>query len=589
MPQDRSTRARLFRAPALLALALVPAPLAVAQQTRWSYPPAERTDVADTLHGTVVADPYRWLEDPDAPRSREWIEAQNKLTFSYLEAIPQRAAIKDRLTALWNFERFGTPFKEGGHYFWSRNDGLQNQNVIYVADSLAAQPRVLIDPNTFSADGTVALSGLSVSEDGRHVAYGTADGGSDWNTWRVRDIATGADLPDTIEWVKFSGASWTKDGKGFFYSRYDKPAEGQALRGTNHYPKVHYHVVGTPQAQDPLIYDRADQKEWGLGAFVTEDGRYIILNVSKGTDPKNRVFYRDLQAHPLDAAPSAADQAIMQVEAAIKQSQSLLDLPDATPESRRVIEQTVEKLRAERAALVAKNGNASRGFVELLNDFDASYDFVGNDGPVFWFKTDLDAPRGKLIAVDTRAPQRDRWTVVIPEGTDVLQGVSAVGGHLVASYLKDAKTQVKVFNPAGTFVREVDLPGIGSAGGFGGKWDDPETFFSFTSFTTPTSIYRYDVATGTTELFKKPKVDFDGSRYETRQVFYTSKDGTKVPMFITHRKDIALDGTNPTFLYGYGGFNIPITPGFSVANAVWLEMGGVYAVANIRGGSEYGE
>ncbi|MBK9137911.1 MAG: S9 family peptidase [Verrucomicrobia bacterium] len=493
-----------------------------------AYPVTARTNQEDLYHGVRVADPYRWLEDDNAADTKAWVEAQNRVTFGYLGRIPERQALRDRLTKLWNFERYGLPFKEGGRYFYFKNDGLQNQSVLYTLTSLEAEPRVLLDPNKLSADGTVALSGLALSEDGQHLAYGISRSGSDWQEWHVRRVDTGEDLADHVRWVKFSGASWTKDGRGFFYSRYDEPAEQGKLTQVNKFQKLYYHRLGTPQSEDRLVYHRPDQPDWGFQGGVTDDGRYLIITVTQGTDPKNRVFYQDL----------------------------------ATPDA---------------------------PVVELLNDFDASYNFVDNDGPVFWFVTDLAAPRSRLIAIDTRNPARAQWREVIPEAAETLTSASVVGGRLIASYLKDARSQVKVFGLDGHFVREVDLPGIGSAGGFGGKREDPETFYSFSSFSTPATIYRYDVATGASSVFRAPEVAFTPADYETRQVFYRSKDATRVPMFITHKKGLKLDGRNPTLLYGYGGFNISLTPSFSVANLVWMEMGGVYAVPNLRGGGEYGE
>jgi len=509
---------------------LVAVALAVAganAATSPAYPPTKKGDVVEEIHGQKIADPYRWLEELDSPETKEWIEAQNKVTFGFLEQIPSRKAIQDRLTKLWNFERFGIPFKEGGKYFYSHNSGLQNQNVIYVADSLTAEPRVLMNPNEWSADGTVALSGWSVTRDGKYVAYGKSSGGSDWVEYFVKDIATGKDLDDQIKWVKFSGASWMKDGSGFFYSRYDEP-KGNELSSVNYFQKLFFHKVGTPQAEDVLIYERPDKKEWGFGGSVTEDGRFLIISNWEGTERKNRILYKDLSQ------------------------------PDGK-------------------------------VVELLMEFDAQYDFIGNDGTTFYFYTDLNAPRGRLIAIDVTHPARSEWKELIPQAAETLRSVGYVGGRFIAEYLKDAHSQVKVFDTKGQFVREVEFPGLGSAGGFGGKPDDPETFYSFTSFSTPATIYRYDVQTGASEVYKKPKVDFNPDLYESKQVFYQSKDGTRVPMFITHRKGIQLDGNNATYLYGYGGFNIPITPSFSIANLVWMEMGGVFAVANLRGGGEYGK
>lgn len=496
--------------------------------TRFNYPTPRKGEQVDDYHGTKVADPYRWLEDPDSAETRAWVEAENKVTFGYLDQIPERAAIKNRLTALWNYERNGIPYKEGGRYFFTKNNGLQNQSVLYTADSLAGQPRVLIDPNTLSADGTVALAGTSVSNDGKYLAYGLSASGSDWEEWKVRDVATGKDLSDHLKWVKFSGASWSHDNQGFFYSRYDEPNEATKLEDTNYNQKLFYHKLGTPQSEDQLIYQRPDHKDWGFGGEVTEDGRYLIISIWVGTENNNRLFYKDLQ----------------------------------TPNSQ---------------------------VVELLNDFDAQYSFIDNDGPLFWFQTTLNAPRGRLIAIDVSHPERANWKELVPQAEESLQGVATVGNRFILNYLKDASTQVKEYALDGKLIRETRLPGIGDANGFGGKRADSETFFSFASFTTPTTIYRYNVATGKSTIFRQPKVDFNPSAYEVKQVKYPSKDGTLVPMFIVHKKGIKLDGTNPTLLYGYGGFSVSLTPYFSVSNLVWMEMGGVYAMPNLRGGAEYGE
>jgi len=498
-----------------------------AQQGPLEYPKAKTVDQVDDYHGVKVADPYRWLEDTDSPDTRAWVEAENKLTFSYLDQIPYRAAIRDRMTKLWNYERFTVPEQEGGRYFFQHNNGLQNQNVLLVSESMNAEPRVLLDPNTLSSDGTVALSGTSITDDGKLMAYGTAASGSDWMEWHVRNVDTGKDLPDLIKWVKFSGASWTKDGKGFFYSRYDEP-KGTALRDTNYFQKLYYHKVGTDQSEDKLIYERPDNKELLFGGDVTEDGHYLIISVSQGTSPKTRLYFKDLTK------------------------------PDAE-------------------------------VVRLLDDFDARYQFVGNDGPVFWIQTDLDAPRGRLIAIDTRHPERANWKTVVPQTADTLEGVGLVDNVFLMIYLKDARTEVRVHNLEGKFLRSVDLPGIGTAAGFAGKRKDKETFYAFTSFISPTTIYRYEPSTGKSTVFRQPKVDFDSSQFETKQVFYNSKDGTRVPMFLTYKKGLKLDGQNPTLLYAYGGFDISLTPSFSIPNIVWLEMGGIYAQPNLRGGGEYGE
>jgi prolyl oligopeptidase len=493
-----------------------------------TYPATHKTNHVDHYHSVEIADPYRWLEDDNAPETEAWVEAQNKVTFGYLDTIPERDAIRERVTKLWNYERYGVPFKNGGKYFFTKNDGLQNQSVLYVADSLEAEPRVLLDPNKLSEDGTIALRSYSLSDDGAYMAYGLSTGGSDWQEWKVRDIRTGKDLSDHLKWVKFSGASWEKTGKGFFYSRYEAPKQGDALKGVNYFHKLYFHKLGTPQSEDALVYERKDEKEWGFGGSVTDDNRYLIIHVWKGTEQKNRVFYRDL-------------------------------------------------------------GNPDAPVVELLNDFDAAYEFIDNDGPVFWFETNLAAPRRRIIAVDIRNPERANWKEIVPEAAETVRGIGMVNNQFVVSYLKDAQSLIKLFAEDGTFVREVELPGIGSAGGFGGKRSDTETFYSFTSFTVPGMIYRYDLKTGTSALYRQPKVDFDPTEYETKQVFYKSKDGTQIPMFITHKKGLNLDGNNPTYLYGYGGFNISLMPSFSVSMLSWMEMGGVYAMANLRGGGEYGE
>jgi prolyl oligopeptidase len=507
----------------LLALALV----STAFAGPISYPPAKKGDVVDTYHGVQVADPFRWLEDPDSPETRAWIDAENKVTFGFLDQIPQRDKIRERLTKLWDYERFGTPMKMGGQYFYLRNDGLQNQSVLFVTKSAAEPGKVLIDPNTFSSDGTVALAATAVTEDGKYIAYAKSDGGSDWQTWYVRDIATGQDLPDTIEWSKFSGASWLKDGSGFFYGRFDAPPDGNKLQSVNEFNKVYFHKLGTPQSADPLVYERKDHKDWGFGADVTDDGKYLIIAVTEGTDRRNLLFYKDL----------------------------------ATPDAK---------------------------VVELIPHLEAEYEFIDNDGPVFWIKTDLNAPLGRIVAIDTRSPEKTKWKELVPENKETLAGAGVVNDKFILSYLKDARSAVRLHDLTGKLIEEIPLPGLGSAGGFGGRRDYTETFYSYTDYSTPPTIYRYDFTTRKSSVYKQPKVDFQPAEYETKQIFYTSKDGTRVPMFITHKKGIKLDGNNPTILYGYGGFNQAMTPYFSVSNLVWMEMGGVYAVANLRGGSEYG-
>lgn len=492
------------------------------------YPFSQPLDQVDDYHGVPVPDPYRWLEDLNSKATKGWIEAQNRVTFGYLQEIPARERLKKRLTQLWDYEKYGVPFKRGHRYFYFKNDGLQNQNVLYTLTHLEAEPQVLLDPNQFSEDGTVALSGLAISEDGALLAYGLSRSGSDWQEWYVRDVATASDRPDHLQWIKFSGAAWTRDSQGFFYSRYDAPNEQTKYEDINYFQKLYYHRVGTPQSDDLLIYERPDQKEWGFDGSVTEDGRYLIVTVWQGTDPKHLVFYKDLEA-------------------------------------------------------------SDAGVVELINQFEADYRFIGNDGARFWFRTDLDAPRGRVIAIDLHRPEREHWQEVIPEAAETLEDAGLLNNQFVVDYLQDAHTQIKVFDLDGAFVREIELPGLGSAGGFDGKRFDAETFYSFTSFTTPTTIYRYDFQTQTSTLFRQPQVNFNPEDYETHQVFYASKDGTRMPMFITHRRGLELNGQNPTYLYGYGGFGISLTPSFSVSNLVWMELGGMFAVANLRGGGEYGE
>jgi prolyl oligopeptidase len=493
-----------------------------------SYPPSRQANQIDDYHGTKVTDAYRWLEDLDSEETKAWIEAQNHLTFAYLNQIPARDTIKQRLTQLWDYEKFGIPFKEGERYFYFKNDGLQNQSVLYTLISLDDKPQVLIDPNTFSEDGTVALSGLDISQDGQLIVYGLSTSGSDWKEWKVRQVETGEDLPDCIKWVKFSGASWTHDYQGFFYSGYEPPNEESKLEDLNYYQKLYYHQIGTPQSEDELIYHRPDHKEWMFSGSVTEDGHYLIISVSQGTDPRNLIFYKDLQ-------------------------------------------------------------NPDSPVVELISEFEANYSFIDHEGSLFWFRTDLDAPRGRVIAIDINNPAQEHWQEIIPQTEQTLEGVGILNHQFVVDYLKDAHSAIKIFNLDGSFVRDVELPGIGSAGGFYGKRDDTETFYSFTSFTIPTTIYRYNMVSGKSTIFRQPSIKFNPDDYETKQIFYPSKDGTQIPLFITHKKSLKLDGNNPTLLYGYGGFNVSLTPNFSVSRLVWMEMGGIYVMANLRGGGEYGE
>ena len=520
-----------IRLAAILAV-LVPVVVRAQEPQTCTLPHPRAVEQVDDYFGTKVADPYRWLENTDSPETRAWLDSENCVTFRYLAGIPERARILDRLTKLWNYERFGVPSREGGKYIYSRNDGLQNQSVYYWQPTLGAAPQVLIDPNTLSTDGTVALSTWDVSHDGRYFGYGTAAAGSDWNEFRVRSFATGRDLPDHLRWIKFSGLSWTQDNAGFFYSRYPEPV-GNTLRAVVKNQKLYYHRLGTAQAADRLVYARPDHPDWGIGGSTTEDGRYLIIGVSLGTDSRNRVHYMDLGS--------------------------------------------------------ARRPRVHGRVVRLLDDFDATYDFVGNLGPVFYFRTNLDAPRARLIAIDTRHPARGAWREIIPQGADVLENVVLIGGRFVADYMQDAHSRLVVFDTTGGRVADIPMPTLGAVSGISGRDDSPEMFYAFTSFLYPTTIFRYDVVTGEGAVWKAPHLDFDPSPYVTEQVFYRSRDGTRVPMFLTHRRGLARDSSNPVYLTAYGGFDISILPSFSVVNAVWLEMGGVFAQPNIRGGGEYGE
>jgi len=516
----------------LLLAALVMTSLLDAQSI--TYPPARKSDVVDDYHGTKVADPYRWLEDVDSPETHAWVEAENRVTFAYLEQIPERERIRKRLTALWDYPKYGAPFKKGGRYFFFKNSGLQNQAVLYTQRSLTGEPEVLLDPNALSADGTVALSILAFAEDGRTMVYGTSGSGSDWQEFRVRDVTTKQDKSDHLKWIKFSGAAWTHDGAGFFYSRYPEPAAGvDPLLDVNHNQKVYYHKLGTDQSADRLIYERPDHPDWGFGVEVSADGRYAVYTVWLGTDRRNRIYYQDL------GAPNAPK----------------LDAP----------------------------------VVRLLDAFDASYGFVGNNGPVFFFQTDNAAPRSRIVAVDTRNPDARAWRELVPQAADPIEGSQIVHNTFVIRYLHDAASVLRLFALDGRPAGDVKLPTLGSIASVTGEPKDDEMFYAFTSFLYPTTIFRHDFKTGQSSVFKAPEISFDASSYETVQVFYRSKDGTRAPMFLTYKKGLKRDGQNPTYLYAYGGFNVNMTPGFSIGVLAWLEMGGVYAQAVLRGGSEYGE
>ncbi len=488
------------------------------------YPETKKVDQVDEYFGVKVEDPYRWLEDDTSKATKQWVKAQNKVTFDYLNKIPFRDEVEQRLTKIWDYPKESAPFKEGGHYFVYKNSGLQNQSVIYIKEDLEDEGKVFINPNTLSEDGTVSLTNFEVSDDGKYAAYGISRGGSDWREFYVREVATGDDLDDHIMWAKFSGISWYKGG--FFYSRYPSPEKGDKLSGVNENNKVYYHKIGTDQSEDKLVYEEPDNPQRGFGAQVTEDDKYLILYTTESTSG-NGLYFK-----PLD------------------------------------------KKNAE--------------FNKLITDFENDYGVVGHYNGKFLIRTNDGAPKYRLMAVDPKNPEKENWEELIPEAEEVLNSVSVVGGKMFANYMKDAHSLVKVFEMDGQFAYNIDAE-LGTISGFYGKKDDNITFYSLTSFTTPSTIYKYNVAENKSTVYKHSGIDFDPEKYETKQVFYESKDGTKVPMFITHKKGLELDGTNPTLLYGYGGFNVSLTPRFRITMVPWLENGGVYAQANIRGGGEYGE
>jgi prolyl oligopeptidase len=499
------------------------------ETTRLQYPATRVVDQVDDHHGTKVADPYRWLEDLDSGDTREWIERQNELTFSYLAQIPGRDDMKKRLTELWDYERYGLPVKKQQRYFYLKNNGLQNQSVLYVTESLNGEPRVLLDPNAWSEDGTKALTGISLTDDGSLLAFSISDAGSDWQQWRVLDVETGEELSDRLEYIKFTNASFTADQSGFFYSRFPQPDATQTeLKAVNQNQKIYFHRLGTDQSADELIYERPDHPDWYMFSVVTEDHRYLLIAAQKGTESKNALFYKDL-------------------------------------------------------------GRPDSSVVELFQDHDASYSVAGNEGSIFWIHTDRDAPLGRVLRLDLARPDSANWNEIVPESEHTLLAANVIGGRLVCQYLKEAHSQVKIFSLDGSIEKEVDLPEIGTVVGFDGRQDDPETFFMLTSFTDPGTVFRYDVVTGEKEIYREPQANFDPASFETGQVFFQSKDGTRVPMFLVHKKGIDLGGGNPTILYGYGGFKAPLTPVFGPARISWLERGGIFAAACLRGGGEYGE
>lgn len=491
------------------------------------YPVTEKSDHVDTYHGVEVADPYRWLEDDTSKATGAWVEAQNKVTFGFLDKIEWRKDLKQRLESLINYERISAPFREGPYEYFYKNTGLQDHSVLYrrPRDQKDAEPEVYLDPNTFSKDATVGLSGVSFTEDGTLSAHQVTEGGSDWRKVIVMDAMKKTIIEDTMINIKFSGISW-RGNEGFYYSSYDNPKDGSQLSGKTQHHKLYYHKLGTPQSSDELIFGGEKQPNRYIGGGVTEDQRYLIISAAENTSG-NQLYIKDLS-------------------------------------------------------------NPGNPLVQISDDYFTEINYVDNEGSRFLLSTNIDAPNYRVIAVDLAKPGKEHWVDVIPETDNVLSAGSG-GGKLFANYLIDAKSAVKQFDFNGKLERDIELPGIGTVSGFGARRDEKDLYYSFTSFTNPSSVYHYDIASGKSTLYVQPKVDFDPEAYETKQIFYTSKDGTKVPMFIVHKKGLELNGKNPTMLYAYGGFNISLTPSFSAMRLAWLEQGGVYAQPNLRGGGEYGE
>lgn len=489
-----------------------------------NYPDTKKIDTVDVYFGNEVPDPYRWLEDDTSDETAEWVQSQNQVTNSYLSNIDFRDEVKARLTALEDYEKISAPFKRGDHYYFFKNDGLQNQSILYRVKEFGDDPEVFLDPNTFSEDGTTALGGLSFSDDYKYSSYSISEGGSDWRTAFIMNTDSKELLEDEIKWIKFSGMSWYKDG--FYYQRFDEPKAGDELSAANQYGKVYYHKIGTDQSEDELIYSNPENPENRFGAGVSEDERFLFIYSYTGTSG-NELYVKDL----------------------------------STPDG---------------------------DFTPIITGFENDHYIVDNDGDDLLIHTNLDAPNNRIVRVNYKNPTSDNWVDMIPESENVMNAGTG-GGSIFASYLIDAKTAIKQYDYKGELVRDIELPGIGTAGGFGGSLETEEFFYTFTSFTVPSSVYRYNIASGVSELHRRPELDFNPDEYETKQIFYASKDGTKVPMFIVHKKGLELNGKNPTWLYSYGGFNISLRPSFSTSRLVWLENGGVFAMPNIRGGGEYGE
>jgi prolyl oligopeptidase len=501
--------------------------MAMHATAQMKYPATKKVDIRENYHGTMVEDPYRWLEDDNSEETKAWVKSQNDVTQNYLSQIPFRDKVKKRLETMWNYARYSAPFKRGDYYYFYKNDGLQNQSILYRLKNLDEQPEIFINPNTLTKDGTAALQNLSFSHNAKYAAYTVAQSGSDWQKGYLMDVASKEILKDSIQWIKFTGFSWKGD-EGFYYSGYDQPDEKTALTKANEYNKVFYHKLGTSQSADQLIYLDKEHPLRYQGASLTEDERFLILSSSEGTSGGELQYW---------------------------------DLKDLN----------------------------QKGFKMLIKGFATEPDVIDNNGDKLLVKTNDGAPNYKVVLIDPKNPGKANWKVIIPEQKEALQGVGTGGGYLFAAYLKDASTKIYQYDYSGKLIRQIELPGIGTASGFGAEKKDQSFFYSFSSYNYPPTIFQYDIVSGKSSLYRKSEAKIDATEFETKQIFFTSKDGTKVPMFVTAKKGLELNGNNPVLMYGYGGFNVPLTPGFSVSNAFWMQQGGVYVVVNLRGGSEYGE
>ena len=517
----------------ILALLLATAGCQTAPARNMTYPETKKGDLVEDYFGTKVADPYRWMEDLDSKEVADWVAVQNTVSFDYLAKLPTRDAFTKRITELWNYPRVGLPEREGGRYFYQKNTGLERQSPLFVRASLTSAPALVLDPNLISPDGTVSLAQWTASPDGKLLAYGLSEGGADWETLHVREVDSTKDLTDEVKWMRFSNISWTKDSKGFFYSRYPEPPKGKVLEAALSGQTLYYHRVGTPQSDDRLIYERKDLPTWFVSGLTTEDGRYLLVSLSKGSDNNNRLYYADL-----------GDPTRPAIGAAVK---------------------------------------------PLVEDDDAEFSAFGSSGPVLYLRTDKGAPNRKVMTLDIRHPEPAAWKTVVPEAKEAIESVTLIGGRIVAQYLADVQSRLSLFGLDGMPQGDISLPGAGTVAAFGGREDAPEVMFSFSSPLFPTTVFSYDPAAKTSTPFEAPTPPIDVSQFETTQLFAVSKDGTRVPFFLTSRKGLALDGSHPTMMYGYGGFSISTLPTYRADLPAWLEKGGIWVTANMRGGAEYGE